>query len=298
VNKGDHIVSNVEHVLTIQDELGECPLWDSAEQALYWVDIEGNLVHRFEPATGCHETRQPGFPMTAFGFRASGGWVTAAKNGLAFWDWHSGAYEFITDPVVGQSNLRFNDGVVDRQGRFWAGTINEADFYAPDSSLFRLDPDGSVHQLDTGLATSNGLGLSPDGLTLYFVDMFHSKILAYDHDPATGAVENRRIFASVPEEAGFPDGITIDREGCVWNAHWSGWKVTRYDPDGKIEREICLPVQNVTRCAFGGAQLDVLFINTAWYGLSEAMRQNQPLAGDLFCIQTEIKGLVEPKFNG
>jgi sugar lactone lactonase YvrE len=291
-------VSNVEHVLTAQDELGECPLWDAAEQALYWVDIEGNRVHRYEPATGQHEIRQPGFPMTAFGFRASGGWITAAKNGLAFWNWQTGAYEFVVDPVADQPNIRFNDGVVDRHGRFWAGTVNEADLNAPDSSLFRLDPDGSVHQLDTGFATSNGMGLSPDGKTLYFVDMFHGKILAYDHDPATGAVENRRIFASVPEAAGFPDGITVDSEGFVWNAHWGGWKVTRYDPTGKIEREIHLPVQNVTRCAFGGEQLDILYINSAWYGLSEADRQNQPWAGDLFCVQTDVKGLVEPKFIG
>ena len=100
------------------------------------------------------------------------------------------------------------------------------------------------------------------------------------------------------KEAGFPDGLTIDSEGFVWNARWGGWRVTRYDPDGKIEREIRLPVQNVTRCAFGGEQLTVLFINSAWYGLSEAERQNQPLAGDLFGIQLEIKGLAEPKFIG
>jgi len=291
-------VSEVEHVLTVQDELGECPIWNVDEQALYWIDIEGNRVHRFEPATASHEIRRPGFPMTAFGLRATGGWVTAAKNGLAYWHWPSQEYEFISDPVADEAGIRFNDGVVDRQGRFWTGTIYEEDFDAPLSSLFRLDPDGSVHKLDTGFATSNGIGVSPDSKTLYFVDMFHRHILAYDHDPATGALEHRRIFASMPEEAGYPDGLTIDSEGFVWNAHWGGWKVTRYDPDGKIEREIHLPVQNVTRCAFGGEQLDVLFINTAWYGLSEADRKDQPLAGDLFQVKTNIKGLEEPKFVG
>ncbi|GAB4458465.1 MAG: hypothetical protein Fur0044_51560 [Anaerolineae bacterium] len=184
MNKGDHTVSNVEHVLTVQNE-------------------------------------------------------------------------FITDPVTGRSNIRFNDGVVDRQGRFWAGAINKADFYAPDSSLFRLDPDSSVHQLDTGFATSNELGFSPSGKTLCFVDMFPGKILTYDHDPATGAVENRRIFALVTGEAGYPAGITVDSEGFVWNVHRSGWKVTRYEPSGKIECEIRLPVQNVTRCAFGGELKEV-----------------------------------------
>jgi len=291
-------VNEVEHILTVQDEMGECPIWDPDEQALYWVDIEGNRVHRYEPTTGNHETRQPGFPMTAFGLRAAGGWVTAAKNGLAFWNWHNQEYQFITDPVAEEAGIRFNDGVVDHQGRFWTGTIYEDDLDAPLSSLFRLDPDGSVHKLDTGFATSNGIGISPDSRTLYVVDMFHRNILAYDHDPATGALENRRIFAAVPEEAGYPDGITIDSEGFVWNAHWGGWKVTRYDPAGKIEREIQLPVQNVTRCAFGGEQLDILYINSAWYDLSKADRHNQPLAGDLFCIQVDVKGLVEPKFIG
>ncbi len=288
----------VEHILSTQDELGECPIWDPQEQALYWVDIEGGRVHRYDPATKTHQLVEPEFPITAFGLRASGGWVTAAKNGLAFWDPQSGGYGFIGDPVADIPNVRFNDGVVDRQGRFWAGTINEEDFYAPDSSLYRLDADGSIHQVDAGFATSNGIAVSPDGQTLYFVDMFNGNILAYDHDPATGNVENRRIFASVPEEAGYPDGLTVDSEGFIWSGHWGGWKVTRYDPAGKIEREIKLPVQNVTRCAFGGERLDELYITTAWFTLSEADRKDQPLAGDLFRVKTEVKGLVEPKFLG
>jgi len=299
VNKGDHTVSQVEHVLTVQNELGECPIWDYEKQALYWINIEGSITtHRFDPTTSEHQVYEPDFPITAFGLRKSDGWITAAKNGLAFWDWQSQSYEFITDPEANTPDVRFNDGVVDRQGRFWAGSLNEADLNAPDGSLYRLDPNGSVHKLDTGYATSNGMGFSPDSKTLYLVDMFHSNILAYDHDPPTGAVENRRIFASVPEEAGFPDGITIDSEGFVWNAHWAGWKVTRYDPTGKIEREIRFPVQNVTRCAFGGEQLDDLYVTTAWYAMSETERKNQPLAGDLFRVKTGIKGLEEPKFIG
>jgi sugar lactone lactonase YvrE len=292
-------VNEVEHILMVQNELGECPIWNPKEQALYWIDIEGDTTaHRFDPATGKHEVCKLTFPITSFGLRASGGWITAAKNGLAFWDWQSQNYEFITDPEADTPGVRFNDGVVDRQGRFWAGTLNEADLNAPDGSLYRLDSDGSAHKLDTGYATSNGMGFSPDSKTLYLVDMFHSNILAYDHDPATGAVENRRIFASVPKEDGFPDGITIDSEGFIWNAHWAGWKVTRYDPAGKIEREIRFPVQNVTRCAFGGEQLDELYVTTGWLEMSEAERKDQPWAGDLFRVKTNVKGLEEPKFIG
>jgi sugar lactone lactonase YvrE len=291
-------VSQVEHVLTVQNQLGECPVWNCEEQALYWIDIEDSRAYRFNPATTEYQVCDLDFPMTAFGLRAGGGWITAAKNGLAFWDWTSHQYEFITDPEANTPDVRFNDGVVDRQGRFWAGSVNEADLNAPDGSLFRLDPDRSAHKLDSGYATSNGMGFSPDSKTLYLVDMFHSNILAYDHDPATGAVANRRIFATVPPEDGFPDGITIDSEGFVWNAHWAGWKVTRYDPAGKIEREIRFPVQNVTRCAFGGKNLDELYVTTGWLAMTEAERKAQPLAGDLFRVQVGIKGLVEPKFTG
>ncbi len=291
--------SQVEHVLKAQNSMGDCPIWNSVEQTLYWVNIEGHTVHRFDPATNEHQIYKPDFPITSFGLRQAGGWVTAAKNGLAFWDHQTQDYEFIVDPVAEVADIRFNDCVVDHQGRFWAGTVNDTDLYAPDSSLYRLDPDGAIQQLDTGFATTNGIAVSPDSKTLYFVDMFHGKILAYDHDPATGSLENRRVFATVPEEAGFPDGLTIDSEGFVWNAHWGGWRVTRYDPAGKIEQEIKLPAQNVTRCAFGGKNLDELYICTAWYGLNEEERKNdQPLAGDLFQIKTSIKGLEEPKFVG
>jgi sugar lactone lactonase YvrE len=292
-------MNQVEHVLGVQNELGECPIWNPKEQALYWVNIEGAITaHRFDPVTGEHQVYEPDFPITAFGLRESGGWITAARNGLAVWNPHTQDYKFITDPEADTLDVRFNDGVVDHQGRFWAGTLNEANLNAPDGSLYRLDPDGSIHRLDTGFAVANGIGISPDSKTLYLVDMFHSRILAYDHDPATGTLENRRVFAAVPEEAGYPDGITIDSEGFVWNAHWGGWRVTRYDPAGKIEREIRLPVQNVTRCAFGGKQLDELYICTAWYALNEDEKKKQPFAGDLFRVKTEVKGLEEPSFTG
>lgn len=291
-------MNEVEHVLSVQDELGECPIWHEAEQALYWVDIEGYRVHCFEPETNDHQLIKLDFPMTAFGLRASGGWVTAAKNGLAFWDPAGGEYEFIADPVADRPQVRFNDAVVSRDGRFWIGTLREDDFYAPDSALYRLEPNGSLQEVATGFATSNGIGFSPDGKTLYFVDMFNRNILAYDHDPVGGELANRRIFASVPEADGYPDGLTIDSEGFVWNAHWGGWKVTRYDPTGQIERQIRFPAQNITRCAFGGPDLTMLYVTSAKFMLEETERENQPLAGDLFRVETGVRGLIEPRFRG
>jgi sugar lactone lactonase YvrE len=166
------------------------------------------------------------------------------------------------------------------------------------SSLYRLDPDYSVHTMATGLTISNGIGWSPDRRTMYHTDTGRQVVHAYDYDPTTGSIENRRDFASTTDEQGFPDGLTVDAEGFVWIAFYGGWRVTRYGPDGKKERETRLPVANVTSCTFGGPDLTDLYITTAWSGLSDGERREQPLAGDLFLLRTDIKGQPESKFRG
>lgn len=285
-------MDQAEHVLAVGNELGEGPIWSTEEQALYWVDITQHCFHRLYPATGEHEVFQVGLPVGALGLRASGGLVMATKNGFATWDWN--ALHFIAHPEEGKPNARFNDGAVDRQGRFWAGTLSED----PTSSLYRLDPDGSVHTMETGVTISNGIGWSPDNRTMYFTDSPEHVIYAYDFDPESGTIENRRPFAHTPDEQGVPDGLTVDREGFVWSARWGGWKITRYDPDGRVEREIRLPVQCPTSCTFGGPGLDELYVTSAQTALSEAEKEQQPLAGDLFRVKTDVSGMAEPKFLG
>ena len=291
-------MSRIEHVAAVQDEVGETPIWVPEEHALYWIDVEGKRVHRLEPATGDQQVFSVDFPITALARRASGGWIAAAKTGLYFWDHRTRASTFIVNPVAANPDLRFNDGAVDRQGRFLIGTMNQKDLNAPDGSLYRLDADGSIHPLDTGLAVANGIGLSPDGATLYVTDMFHHQILAYDYDVVGGTVSRRRTFASVPPEAGLPDGLIVDAAGFVWSAHWAGWRITRYDPDGGIERQIRMFVQNPTCLAFGGEDLNELYVTTAWFMLGAEGRKAQPMAGDLFRIRTDVRGLVEPGFAG
>ncbi len=287
----------VEHLLSIQNEIGESPIWHIQEQVLYWADIENAQVYRFDPATGQHQFYKVDLPLTALCLRACGGWVTATKVGLAFFDETFQQATFIVDPVADVPNVRFNDAVVDRSGRLWAGTLNEAVLDAPDGGLYRLDADETIQQLDSGFAVANGISSSPDGLTLYVSDMFHRRVLAYDHKPANGTISNRRVFVEVAEGEGLPDGLTVDSQGFVWIAYWGGWRVSRYDPHGNLEREIKLPVANVTRCTFGGQNLDELYINTAWFGLSEVERQAQPLAGDLFRLKTNIRGLPEEQYG-
>ena len=287
-------MNQVERVLSVKNKLGEGPLWHPEEQALYWVNIEQHCFHRLVPATGQHEIFAVGLPVGALAFRDSGGLVLATRDGFAFWDFRAQALEFIADPEADKPEARFNDGAVDRQGRFWAGTMSAG----PTSSLYRLDPDGSVYTMETGVTISNGIGWSPDDKTMYYTDTPLRMIYAYDFDPASGAIENRRPFIRTPDESGLPDGLTIDSEGFIWSARWDGWKVTRYDPAGKVEREIELPVQRPTSCTFGGAELDELYITSAWTGLSWVKRKLQPRAGDLFRIKVDVKGLEEPKFLG
>jgi len=291
-------VNEVEPFVATQDEVGETPLWIPEEQALYWIDVEGKRVHRAAGAARSVQTFALDFPITALARRASGGWIAAAKTGLYFWDHRTGRSEFIVNPVADRPDLRFNDGAVDREGRFLIGTMNQKDLAAPDGSLYRLDPDRSIHKLDTGLAVANGIGFSLSGETVYVTDMFHGCLLAYDYDTSAGTVSRRRTFAAVPPEAGVPDGLIVDSEGFIWSAHWGGWRITRYDPRGRIERTLKLPVANPTCMAFGGKEMDELYVTSAWFMLGEADRRAQPQAGDLFRIRTDVRGLAEPAFAG
>lgn len=292
-------MSQLEHLLPVQNQLGESPIWAPDEQAVYWVDWGGNPIYRYHRISGEVWTYEVEIPVTALARRAAGGWIVTAHTGLAFWDPRANQFSLIVGrPEPDNPHICFNDSAVDRQGRFLVGTFNSKEPEAPDSSLYRLDPDGSLHQLDTGFATVNGLGVSPDGEILYVTDMRHNLIYAYNYDPATGAAGNRRIFARVPKEEGMPDGLIVDSEGFVWSAHWAGWKLTRYDPTGKVEREIRFPVQHVICFAFGGESLDELYVTTAWYGFGAEERKKQPLAGDVFRIKTDVQGLEEPGFMG
>jgi sugar lactone lactonase YvrE len=289
----------IEGVVSTQNEVGESPRWDAEEQAVYWLDIWDNpAVFRFQPRTKEFTRWVPGLPVTGQARRAQGGFVFASRTGLYFWDEHTGTSQFILDPEAGNGPVRFNDGSADRQGRFWAGSTYADDQFRPAGSLYRMTSDRSVQKMAGGLACSNGLGWSPDNKTMYVTAQFAYEVLAFDFDLATGEIANRRSFARVPEADGLPDGLTVDAEGCIWSAQWGGWRLTRYDPAGKIERVVKLPVPNPTSCVFGGPDLRDLYVTTAWLGLSAAERQAAPGSGDLFVIHTDIQGLPEPKFAG
>lgn len=287
----------VEHLLATGNGLGESPQWNVEEKALYWVDIWAGTIYRFRPERGTYEIFNTGIPIGALSFRASGGLVLATRDGFAYWDSKEGKLDFIADTEAENKKSRFNDGKVDPQGRFWAGTMIQGSPEAV-NSLYRLDPDGTVHTMETGVVLSNGLGWSPDNKTMYFNDSGKNVIYAYDFDPSTGNISNRRNFVQLPRGEIIPDGLTVDSKGYIWCVLFKGFKIIRYDPTGKIDREIRMPTRLTTSCIFGGDNMDELFITTACGEEREKHAREAPFDGDLFRIQTDVKGIPEPKFAG
>ncbi len=289
----------VEHVCSAHAVLGEGPVWHPVEQVLYFLDIVQGNLHRFDPAVGSHAVRSLGVVTGSMGLRSSGGFVFATQKGFALWDGGSESLDFVADPDSDHSGeTRFNDGKTDPQGRFWAGKMGGVHTSTFTNSLFRLDKDHSAHRMESGIAISNGLGWSPDLKTFYYTDSQALVIYAYDYEAETGCIANRQVFARVPEGGGNPDGLAVDVEGCIWSARWDGWKVVRYRPDGSIDLELPMPVARPTSCAFGGKNLDELYITSAFVEAGDPREKDQPLQGDVFRVKVDVKGLPEPFYLG
>jgi len=290
---------DLEHVLSAQNQLGEGPLWQDEEASLYWVDLLRHEIHRYVPASGTHTAVRCGRQVTALAPRQKGGWIFATSEGFGFCAEPGGVVENQDVPEVAERpEIRFNDGRADALGRFWAGTMNHEEMSRTDGCLYRIDPDREVHRMAAGFTVSNGLDWSPDGKTLYFTDSLAGTILAYDFDVESGNISRPRIFIEVPRDVGFPDGLTVDSEGRIWSANWGGGSVRCYDPDGRMEKDIHLPVRHVTSCTFGGENLDILYITTARQGLSRTALRDQPQAGDLFQVRTGTRGRLANRYLG
>ncbi len=287
-----------EHVLSAGNQIGEAPIWVPEEARLYWVDTEASAAYSFRPRDRESRSWPLSMPATAMLRRRGGGWVLVTKKGLAFWDQVSGACEFIVDPVAENPDLCFNDGAVDRRGAIVAGTMNFREHRRPDGQVFRLGTGLGLSCLAGGLSVANGIGFSLDGRTIYVSEQFAGRILAWDYDQEDGSLGNKRVFATVPDDEGLPDGIIVDAEGFVWNGRWGGGRIVRYAPDGSVDQGWRLPVDTGTSMAFGGEDLGDLYVTTAWYGLDEAGRKSRPQSGDLFRLRPGVKGTVEPRFAG
>ncbi|MFI1001332.1 SMP-30/gluconolactonase/LRE family protein [Streptomyces galbus] len=273
--------------------LGEGPTWDPAAGRLLWLDILGSRVHTFDPATGRRGVRATGQHVGAVRPRAGGGLVLNLRDGVGLLD-PDGTFRWLHhEPVPGR---RANDAAVAPDGSLWAGTMRYDE--APGGgSLSRFTGDGSVETVLDDVAVSNGTGWSPDGRLMYYIDSPTRRVDVFTYDADAdggGRVRDRRPLVEIEEGAGFPDGLTVDAEGCVWVALWDGGAVRRYTPAGELDQVIELPTPRVTACAFGGPDLTDLYLTTARVGLTAP----QPLAGSLLVVPGAGKGQVPTPFAG
>jgi sugar lactone lactonase YvrE len=304
--------------------LGESPVWDAATGSLLWVDIVGCQLHCLQVATGEQRDwplpEEPGcIGLVEAGPGAGGAMpqsvpqavVVALRSGFHRFDFATAAPKRLTGPLYDTNRFRFNDGKVDPAGRFWAGTMAEAKdgssggLYCLEGGRARVvtGPDAAAPPWrDWGVTTSNGLAFSPDGRIMYHSDTPAHAVYAYDFDAGTGAIANRRLWwqaaadRGAPDYGGRPDGAAVDRDGCYWSAQYEGGRVLQLSPDGRILRTIPLPVRCPTMVAFGGPDLDTLYITSAREGRPAAELQALPLSGCVFAVAVEARGLPAHRY--
>lgn len=285
----------VRCVADVHATLGEGPVWVEREAALYWLDIKGCKIFRLD-AEGEVQSWQTPFRIGSLAPRAGGGFIAGTEHGIALIDLDTGAFEVTQDPEADIPDNRFNDGKVDRAGRFWAGTMDDKEHSAR-GTLYRIDPDLGCMAIDHDYRVTNGPAFSPSGDLMYHNDSARRVTYVFDLD-RDGNAANRREFARYEKEQGYPDGMTVDSEGCLWIAFWDGGCVRRYSPSGDCRETIEMPVSRPTSCAFGGINLDRLYITSARMGLDEEHLSREPQAGGLFMAAPRVKGIVERVFAG
>lgn len=272
------------------DRLGEGPLWSERDQALYWVDILAPRLNRLDPATG--EVRQWDMPEP-IGWvieRTDGGFMAGMKSGVHRLSLEPFALELAVTLEPGRPEQRLNDAKADATGRLWAGTVPMT-CDVPTGSLYRIEPDLTCAQVDSGYCVANGPAISPDGRWLFHTDSVEGLVYRFALG-ADGVLGPREVFLRFPDEWGSPDGMTYDAEGGLWIAHWGGSRVSRFLSDATLERSIALPASQITSCAFGGPALDRLYVTSAADGVSEEH------GGKLFEIDARVRGLRAHQFAG
>jgi sugar lactone lactonase YvrE len=281
-------MTTMECVFQVDAQLGEGPMWSPRERALWFVDIKGQRIYRYEEATrstlSWRAPEQVGFIVPA----RRGQFICGLQSGLHGFESVGGAFELLARVDSDHPHNRLNDAHVDGAGRLWFGTMDNDETH-PTGSLYRFDSKG-LKRCDDGYVITNGPATSPDGRTLYHVDTLQRLIYAFDLD-TKGVLSGRRIFARIADADGYPDGPTVDASGCVWVGLFGGWGVNRYSPAGELLEKVSLPVANCTKAAFGGDDLRTLYVTTAWKGLSDEQRAQQKLAGSLFAARVDTPGL-------
>ena len=284
--------SEPKSVWNLAAELGEGPVWVERDKALWFVDIKRQNIHRYDPADGSKRSwdapEQVGFILPAEG----GGFLAGLQSGLYGFDQTSGGFDLIAEVEQDKPTNRLNDGVVDPEGRVWFGTMDNGE--KDKSGAFYCFARGRLLRTAIdGIAITNGPAVSPDGRILYFVDTLKGTIEAADI-LGDGQLGERRPFARIDPKDGHPDGPTIDGEGCVWISLYAGWEAWRYSPEGELLERVRFPVANITKIAFGGADLRTVYATTARQLLSPDVIAQQPQIGDLFQFRSDVPGVPCP----
>jgi sugar lactone lactonase YvrE len=294
---------NIACVSGVANDLGESPYWDAEAERLYWIDAWKTEVHALDPATGttcCTDLTSAlgGLPIGSIARHASGGMIGGVKSGFYHLDLDKRSASLISAVESDRPPTnRLNDGKCDRAGRFWCASVN-TDHRTPSGALWRLEQGCDPVLMQDGLVVGNGIAFSCDDRVMYLADTFAGTVWRYDFDIATGEISDRRPFISTAHIRGYVDGATVDSDGCYWAALFRGGAVAQFDPDGKLVRHIRLPVSNPTMCAFGGPNLDVLYVTSASRFLDDEQLCAQPLAGRVFTIHgLDARGVPEPRFH-
>ncbi|MEO7787544.1 MAG: SMP-30/gluconolactonase/LRE family protein [Sphingomicrobium sp.] len=289
------MTSAIRLVADVKALLGEGPLWVARDAALYWVDIKGHRIFRLDDA-GRREWSTP-MRVGSIAPRAGGGFVAGTEDGFFTFELGEEAiFTAIGDPEAHLPDNRFNDGKVDRHGRFWAGTMDDTE-QAAVGALYRLGADHRWMMQDEGYGVTNGPAFNRAGDVLYHTDSARRRIYRLALSP-DGTLGPREIFAYFKGDEGYPDGMTVDAEDCLWVAFWDGWAIRRFSPSGEELAAFDVPVQRPTSVAFGGPALDRLYVTSARIGLDDAALAVQPLAGGLFMLEPGVAGIAEQPFAG
>ncbi len=284
-------------VIPAGDTIGEGILWDSRRQVLWWTDIDRSRLHRHDWATQISHVLPTPERLGSFGLVAgSDALIAAFASGIGLYDPASATLEWLARPDAHGARVRFNDGRVDRRGRFWTGTMDESEPKGPVGSLYSFDRTHGLRCHRGGIRISNGLCMSADGARLYFADSPSRTIEVHDLSEPDGSLGAASVFARCADRA-VPDGATVDADGCLWSAQWGGSRVVRYTPDGREDLRLSVPTRQPTCVCFGGPDLDLLFVTTAREGLSDAALQREPHAGDVFVYRPGFTGLPEEEYR-
>lgn len=286
----------VENALRAQTELGECPLWDTRQQVLWFVDILAPALHRFDPSSGEHQVWPVAEDIGCIGLREEGGLIAALRSGVCFLDEQGKIVRRIADNPGEAARSRFNDGRVDPFGRFWCGSLWEPQD-RNGGKLCRVDENLRLTVQAEDVKISNGLAFSPDRRWMYHTDTPNGVMYRYPLDAAGDPGERQVVRHFIQQQGGLPDGAAVDSEGFYWSAMFDGQRVIRLDPtSGDIVDEIPLPVRWPTMVAFGGSDLKTLYITSSRENRTAEELAQYPQSGDLFAVRVNVAGLPEPRF--